>query len=164
MPRYTASQLRADLTKGWIMALVFSCFAAIPFALMVFRNTVEILRHQDPELPWRTLGAMVLVVSMSYVVASQVGALAFFVLRPLRRSVLGWMATGFAIAVVAYGTVGLAMAIFYDPVGRLFLRDSTPQEAWAMVKFTPFLGIVGALAAAWQWRKARSRRATPSAT
>ena len=107
---------------------------------------------------------MVLVGSISYIVASQTGALAFFVLRPLRRSVLGWMATGFAIAVIAYGTIGLALAIFYDPVGREFLRDSTQQEAWEMVKFTPLLGIVGVLAAAWQWRKARSRGSLPSAT
>jgi hypothetical protein len=149
--------LRADLVAGIFMAGLFSCVAAIPFGLVALANLVRLIHKQSPELPWRTLGAMALVVLASYTVASQVGALAFFVLRPLRRSVLGWMATGFVLATIAYGTIGLALAVFYDPVGREFLTNSTEAEAWQMVRFAPVLGLVGLVAGVWLWWKARHR-------
>ena len=148
---YTREQLREDQLAGLFMAAAFTMLAGIGFGLAVMANFVQMMRGHSLEVPWSTLGAVALVVVGSYVVAGQLGAFAFFLLRPLRPSLLGWMLTGFWIAFLAYGSVGVALAAFYDPVGRVFLDDSTAAEAWELVRLTPWLGAFGALAGAWHW-------------
>ena len=139
---------------GFAVAVGFMAIAAVPLGILAIVEAVQALRGRPLEMPSSALGTTVLVVWGSYLVAGQGAALAFYLLRPLRRWFLGWIATGFLIAVIAYGVIGIALALFFDPVGRLFLEHSTAEEAWKLVHFTPWLGLVGVAAGAWQWWEA----------
>ena len=135
------------------MAAGLTALASLGFGLAALGNLVQMARGRSLEVPWATLGAAALVMTGSYVVAGQIGALAFFLLRPMRRSVVGWMLTGFWIAFAAYGTVGVALAVFHEPVGALFLEDSSQLEVWQLVRWTPWMGGIGVIGGAWQWWK-----------
>jgi hypothetical protein len=137
------------------MAIGLMAITLIPFGFVTVSNVINAMRGRALELPWASLGVTVLVVWGSYLLASQIGAFAYFLFRPLRPRLFGWLVTGYVLAVVAYGTIAIALALFFDPVGQIFLEDSTRAEAWAMVRVTPWLGIVGAAGGMWQWWKGR---------
>src|SRR5689334_18292362 len=109
------------------MAVGLSFIAALPLGLLGVANLIDVARQRPLEVPWLTYAAALIVVPVSYAAAAITGGTAAFLLRPIRRHVLGWMVTGAVVAAAIYGSVGLALVVFYNPVGALFLEHSTRQ-------------------------------------
>lgn len=161
---YTHKQWREDAEIGLIVAVGIGVISTIPIGLLGLGNLWRLLRGQALELPWLDYGAVIAVVWGSYLVAGQLGAAAYFLLRPAQRWVLGWMAIGAALAVAIYGTIGYTLAIFYDPVGRLILQHSSRAEAWDLARSgTCFFAVGGALFGAYHVWRVRTGRAARDA-
>jgi len=153
---YTRERLVQDLVMGALMALGLTLVAALPLAFLGLRNLLQALRGRL-EMPWPTYGELWLVIPGSYLVAGLVGAGAVFLLRPVRRGVIGWVLTGMLVAIIAYDTIGLALAVFYDPVGAIILDHSSQADAWALIPFmTACVAVLGAATGAYCWWRARS--------
>ena len=148
---YSRQQLIEDHAGGLFMAVGLMALAMLGFGLLFLMNVIQMLRGHDLQVAWSAFAITVAVVFGSYLVAGQIGAFAFFVLRPLRSNIFGWMLTGFAFAIAAYGTIGVAIAAFFDPVGKVLDMDGTAEEAWETVRYTPWLGFLGMAAGAWYW-------------
>ncbi len=128
--------------------------AALPLGVVGILNMLAWIRGTPLTVPWFAYGMLWLVIPGSYLIAGSAGAAAFWALRPLRRTILGYALTGALLAMIAYGTIGLAMAVFYEPVGRIFLENSSPEEAWALVRTSPpVFGFFGLCAGVWSWFK-----------
>jgi hypothetical protein len=162
---YSTSQYRKDARFGLLMALGIAVISALPLAAIGLLNLWRMLGREPLEMPWSTYGAVLLVVWASYLIAGQLGAAAYFLLRPLHRFAVGWMLTGAAEAVAIYGTVGYMLAIFYEPVGRTFLTHASEGEAWKQARFgIIFFGVLGALFGAYHaWRVRTGRNARDEA-
>jgi hypothetical protein len=147
------------------MAVAFCAYTALLFGILGLVNLLEMLGRKPLETPWATYGAVVAVVWSSYLIAGQLGAGAYYLLRPLQKWTVGWMLTGAAMATAIYGTIGYMFAIFYEPVGRQFLEHSTRAEAWHLAHFgTPVFAGVGALFGAYHaWRVLTGRLAQDEA-
>jgi hypothetical protein len=157
---YTRKQYRADLFGGAVMAVAFSALAALPLIAVGVVNIFRTARGGAPDPPWGTYLSIWLVVPSSYIVAGLVGANIVFLLRPLRRSLVGWALTGIGVSAAAYGVVGVALALFFDPVGRTFLDNTTPTEAWHMIPWVVVgLSPIGALTGIYMGAKDRRRSA-----
>jgi hypothetical protein len=157
---YTRKQYRADLFGGAVMAVAFSAVTALPLIAVGVVNIFRTARGVAPDPPWDTYLSIWLVVPGSYVVAGLVGANIVFLLRPLRRSLVGWALTGVGVSAAAYGVVGVALALFFDAVGRTFLDDTTRTEAWHMIPgIVTALSPIGALAGIYMGVKDRRQRA-----
>src|SRR5438132_4204689 len=122
---YSGKQYREDLTIAMFMALGLTFVAAVPLGILGVVNLVELVRRRPLQVPWLSYLAVLVVVPACYGAAAITGSAAVFLLRPVRRYMLGWIVTGAVVAGAIYGSVGLALAIFYNPVGALFLEHST---------------------------------------
>jgi len=159
MQAYSAGQLRSDLTASFFMAAGFSLLAAVPFAIGGVINVLDVVRKKPLSVPWRTYVLSVLVVLLSYFVAAAAGGLFTFALRPARRWFFGWAITGAAISCAIYGSVALAIAVFWDPVGAYFLDHSTHQEAWDSIPgFLELMAPIGAVVGIYYWWRDRQGR------
>jgi hypothetical protein len=104
--------------------------------------------------------AGLLVVPASYFLAAILAGTASYLLRPVRRHLVGWLLTGAVVAALIYGSIGLMLAVFYNPVGAWVLENSSKDETWGMI--LPIAGLlspVGALVGAYFWW--RDRRGNP---
>ena len=134
------------------MALGLTFIAAIPLGLLGIVNLVETVAHKPLELPWITYFATIIAVPASYFLAGLLGATAAFLTRPLRANVLGWVLTGALLTPIAYGSVGLMLAVLYNPVGAAILENSTRQEVWTMIPIIMgLLAPIGAVLGAYAW-------------
>jgi len=159
MQVYAARQLRSDLTTALLMAVGFSLLAGAAFAIGGAINVLDLVRGRSVSTPWRTFFLSLLVVLLSYFVAAVGSALLAFLLRPIRRWAIGWAVTGAAVSAAIYGSVALAIAVFYDPVGAFFLDHSTQQEAWDMIPgFLLIMAPIGAVFGVYWWWRARQGR------
>ena len=157
---YTLAQWRADAKVGLLMAVGIGAISALPFTLLALLNLWRWASDRPLEMPWSDYSAVVAVVWASYLLAGQLGAAAYFLLRPTHRWILGWIATGAALAMSIYGTVGFMLAAFHQPVGRIFLEDTTPAEAWVLARLgTALFGVLGALFGAYHAWRVRTGRA-----
>jgi hypothetical protein len=153
---HSASRYREDLVMALFAALGLTFIAAIPLGLLGIVNLVDLFKRRPLEVPWMTYFAVLLVVPASYFVAAIFAGTAAFLLRPLRSHVLGWMVTGATLAAIIYGSVGLALAVFWNPVGALFLEHSTKAEAWALIPpMMAILSPVGAIVGVYMWSRDR---------
>lgn len=165
MKSYTTAQYRKDAQFGLLMALGIAAISALPLAAIGVLNLWRMLESQTLEMPWSTYGAVVLAVWGSYIVAGQVGAAAYFLLRPLQRFAVGWILTGAAEAIAIYGTIGYMLAVFYEPVGRTFMKGTSEIEAWKQARFgVVCFGVLGAAFGAYHaWRVRTGRDARDEA-
>ncbi len=136
------------------MAMGLTFIAAFPLGLLGIVDVVETISRRALEVPWGTYFAIIIAIPASYTFAAVLGASVAFLTRPLRSNVLGWVLTGAVVCAIVYGSVGLMLAVLYNPVGATFLEHSTRQEAWAMIPIimgllAPMGGVLGAYA--W-WR------------
>jgi len=138
------------------MALGLTFIAAIPLGLLGIVNLIETISHKPLEISWFTYLATISAIPASYFLAAVLGATAAFLTRPLRANVLGWMFTGALLTPIAYGSVGLMLAVLYNPVGAAILEDSTRQEVWTMIPIIMgLLAPVGVLLGAYAWWRDR---------
>lgn len=164
------SPAREGLGIGIGMAMGFSAIAALPLGVLGIVMMVETARGSALEMPWSGYGSLLLLVFGSYFVAGAIGGPTFTLLRPLRQWVYGWVVTGIMLAVIAYGTMGVAMAAFFDQAGKYILHDSSQAEAWQMIPWvTTFLGLMGGCFGLAKWfqdpdspHNARKRAKAPS--
>ncbi len=156
---YSAKQYREDLFFGLYMAVGFTFIAAIPLGLLGLANLIAYVRHRPQELPWSTYWPIVVVVPASYFFAGILATSAAFLLRPLRRNLTGWILTGAIVAAIIYGSVGLALAVFYHPVGAALIDNSSQEELWGMIPLImALLSPVGAGVGAYMWWRGRKGR------
>ena len=138
------------------MALGLTFVAAIPLGVLGIVNLVETVSHHPLEIPWGTYFAIIIAVPASYVLAGVVGASAAFLTRPLRVNVLGWVLTGALLSAIAYGSVGLMLAVWYNPVGATILEDSSKHEVWVLIPIIMgFLAPIGAGLGVYAWWRDR---------
>jgi hypothetical protein len=159
MQAYSAEQLRSDLATAFLMAVGISMIAAIAFAIGGVVNVLDLIRGKSVSTPWRTYLLSIIVVLLSYCVAAAAAGLLAFILRPARRSIVGWAVTGAAISAAIYGSVGVTIAVFFDPVGAFFLEHTTREEAWSSIPgFLEIMAPVGAVVGVyWWWRDRHGR-------
>ena len=95
-------------------------------------------------------------VFLGYFMAGGLGGVVFWFLRPLHKWLLGWMLTGFCIAALAYGFVGLTGTLAYY-VGINLLDLKSAAEGWRLIPESSLvLGtVIGMPAGAYHWYKAR---------
>jgi hypothetical protein len=156
---YTVTQYRADIVKSLYAAVGLTFIAALPLGLLGVVDLVEALSRRPLEVPWGTYFAIIVAVPASYALAAVLAASAAFITRPLRANVVGWVLTGALMTPIVYGSVGLMLAVLYDPVGATFLEHSTRHEVWAMIPLimgllAPMGGALGAYA--W-WRDRKGK-------
>ena len=107
---------------------------------------------------WDSLSAEFPLIIASYFLGGTLAGFALWVLRPLRRNVLGWALTGFVVGTLAYGAIGLT-GVFGYYSGANFLDLSSAKEGWDLLPtFSPALGLlVGVPAGIYYWYKRKSR-------
>jgi hypothetical protein len=153
---YSLKNYLTDLATGMFMAAGLAVIAAIPLGILGVVNLFKFITHSTLEVPWSTYGLTILVVPGSYLVAAMIGGTAAFVLRPIRRFLPGAMITGAIVSSAVYATVGISLAVFYEPVGAYFLEGSSRQETWAMIpELLPFVLPIGAFIGLYIWWRNR---------
>lgn len=166
------SPLREGIVQGVGIAIGFSMIAALPLGGLGIVLCVESARGSTLEMPWSGYGALLLIVFGSYFVAGFIGGAVFGLLRPLRAIAYGWFVTGAMLAVIGYGTMGIAIAAFYDQAGKYVLDHSSQADAWQMIPWMmAFTGLLAGCYGLMQWfqdpdspRNVRARAAAARST
>jgi len=94
---------------------------------------------------------------IGYFLAGTLGGFAFWVLRPWRRLLIGWVLTGFIISALVYGSIGVIGVIsYYAGVNILDLKSAT--EGWRLVPIVALItGVVpGIPVGIYYWYKNRT--------
>ena len=147
--------LSHDLIIGVLCASLFSLFAIGILVVAAVGAVLGILPISD----WSDIVPGLGFVVLGYFLAGAIGGVAFWLLRPLHRWLVGWMLTGFCIAVLAYGFAGLTGTLAYY-VGINLLDLKSAAEGWRLIpESSLILGIlVGMPAGAYQWYKTRREK------
>gem|GEM_PF-3649161 len=112
----------------------------------------------------RELALGLLLVFASYFGAGALGGAGFWLVQPLRRTILGWVLTGMLLAVVAYGIIGLSAILGYIYLGVNVIGYESVNEAWqSLLWITGVTAIVGGIAGAYYWWKDGRVRDQPCA-
>ena len=154
--RYSVQEYRAYLIASGYAAASLTIVAVVLLAIGGIFNLAALAQHKPASIPWSTYGAMWLVIPGSYFLAALVAGSAVYILRPLRRSVLGWALSGAAVGAAIYGMVGLVMVVFYNPVGAYFMDNSSRQDILQMMPgLLAITTPVGAFVGVMMWWKNR---------
>jgi len=146
--------LRRALGGGLLYAAGFSVIAAVMIAIGGVGDLVGASKISD----WSQFPLGFPVVILSYVVAGALGGIAFWALKSARRGLIGWLLTGFIIAALVYGSVGLTGVLgFYFGIDLLDLESAA--EGWSFI--LPLMLItgvaVGLPGGAYFWYRSRKR-------
>ena len=126
-----------DVRTGLLYALGFSILAILIIGVAFISNAIGASRISgwDKILPF----GLPLVI-LGYFVAGTLAGTAFWVLRPVRRWLIGWLLTGFVIAALVYGAIGITGIIgFYFGANILDLKSAA--EGWQLLPM--IAGITG---------------------
>ncbi len=141
-----------DIRGGWLYATGFSVIALVIIGVAAV-STAAGTAHVSG---WDTLPLGLPLVVVGYFAAGTLGGMAFGLLRPLRRWLLGWMLTGFVIAALVYGAVGMmGVAGYYLGVNILDLKSAA--EGWRLLPWISLITGVfpGSLLGVYYWYKNR---------
>jgi mannose/fructose/N-acetylgalactosamine-specific phosphotransferase system component IIC len=153
--RSSGAPLWNDIRTGWLYAAWFSVIAVVILLFAVVSNSLGASRVRDVD---QALPALPLII-LGYFVAGSLGGIAFWLLRALGQSLIGWMLRGFVIAALVYSTIGVTGIIgFYFGVNILNLHSAA--EGWRML---PVLALIlgvfpGTLVGLYQWFQQRQSR------
>jgi len=141
-----------DIRGGWLYAAGFSIIALLIIGVAAV-STAAGTAHVTG---WDTLPLGLPLVVVGYFAAGTLGGMAFGMLRPLRRWLLGWMLTGFVIAALVYGAVGMMGVVGYY-LGVNILDLHSGAEGWRMLPWISLItGIFpGSLLGVYYWYKSR---------
>src|SRR5262249_45643094 len=95
--------LGKDVRGGLLYAAGLSILALIIIGAEGVSSAAGIRKVSD----WDQLPGGLLLIVAGFFMGGTLGGFAFWALRPLRRTVLGWALTGFVIGALAYGAIGL---------------------------------------------------------
>ena len=152
-PSTSRASLWADVRTGWLYAGGFSILAVLIIGWAVLRNAVGAshVKGLDQVLPF----GLPLVI-LGYFAAGTLGGCAFWVLRLLGESLIGWICRGFMIATLVYGIVGVTGIIgFYFGANLLDLESAS--EGWHLIPPVSLLagGFSGTLVGVYYWYQRR---------
>jgi hypothetical protein len=142
------------------LALGLCCFAALPLAAIGLLNLWQAAKGSQPELGLQEWLLAVVVIFSSYFAAATLAAPAFWLTRPLRPRLLGYLITGVLLTPIVYGSVAYAGYLAWEPTGRIVFGrpGETQQEFLAslplVVVFCACVGLPGGFLV---WLKARKR-------
>jgi len=141
-----------DIRGGWLYATGFSIIALVIIGAAAVSNAVGTAHVTG----WDTLPVGLPLVVVGYFAAGTLGGIAFGMLRPLRRWLVGWMLTGFVIAALVYGAVGMMGVVGYY-FGANILDLSSAAEGWRLLPLISLItGIFpGSLLGVYYWYKNR---------
>ena|SRR5438309_1277988 len=133
-PRSSRASVWNDLRTGWLYAAGFSVIAVVILLFAVVSNSLGTSRVRDVN---QALPALPLII-LGYFVAGTLGGIAFWLLRALGQSLIGWMLRGFLIAALVYSTIGVTGIIgFYFGVNILNLDSAA--AGWRIL---PVLALI----------------------
>ena len=142
-----------DVRTGWYYAAGFTVIATVIVVVAVASDAIGTRQYRDLDviLPF----GLPLVV-LGYFAAGTVAGCAFWVLRLLGNSLVGWMLRGFVIAALVYGVIGVTGIIGFH-VGLNLLDLESASEGWRMLPLIAgILGVFpGTLVGAYYWYQHR---------
>jgi hypothetical protein len=143
-----------DIRGGWLYATGFSVIALVIIGVAALSSATGGTQVTG----WDTLPLGLPLVVLGYFAAGTLGGMAFGILRPLRRWLLGWMLTGFVIAALVYGAVCMMGVVGYY-LGFNILDLNSGAEGWRLLPGISLItGIFpGSLLGAYYWYKNRKR-------
>lgn len=143
--------LRACVRVGLKLAAFLSVCVLVLLVLASAGVLLGLLPEAEP--PLRDVWIPLPVILAAYFVGGATGGAAWWAMRPLRRSVAGWIHTGVVITAAAFGTVGVLGAIAYSLVGLNIGDVRSVGAAWAgalMMLVGPAV-VVGPFVGLWMW-------------
>ena len=133
---------RPPLRDDLLMGLAFSaCFSIIAIMIVVGRGVCELLGVAKFG-GWSDLPVGLALIVLAYVVAGATGGLMYWLLRPLRGSVLGCLLTGWIVGMLIYGSMDVSCVLGYY-LGVNLLNLKSAAEGWRELPTTaPTLGAL----------------------
>lgn len=146
--------LKDGVRLGIRYAVILSLSVLAMFAVAIL--VVAVFRPRELRGAIDVL-VMLPLVFAAYFMAGVLGGAAMWALRPLRRWVVGWVATGVIIAGAAYGSLGLIAAVAYVYGGINMMDYTTPADAWSSLLPSTAMASIGAgiPGGLWYWWKER---------
>ena len=154
--RHRMVPLWEDVRTGWFYALCFSILALLIIAVASITNATgrSQISGWDQLFPF---GLPLLI--LGYFGAGTLAGTAFWILRPVRHRLIGWVLTGFVIGALVYGAIGITGIIgFYFGANLLDLKSA--EEGWRLLPI--IAGITGVVpgipVGIYYWYQARRGR------
>jgi hypothetical protein len=146
--------LKDDVRLGIRYAVILSSSVLATFVVVML--VAAVVRPRELAGGVSVL-VMLPLVFAAYFLAGVLGGAALWALRPLRRWVVGWVATGILIAGAAYGSMGLIAAVAYVYGGINMMDYTSPAEAWDGLGTVTAIASLGAgiPCGLWYWWKER---------
>lgn len=146
--------LKECVRLGIRYAVILSVFVLAMFAVVI--PGVAVFRPRELRGVVDVL-VMLPLVFAAYLLAGVLGGAALWALRPLRRWLVGWVATGVVVAGAAYGSMRLIAAVAYVYGGINMMDYTTPADAWSSLLPVTAMASMGAgiPGGLWYWWKER---------
>jgi hypothetical protein len=131
--------LRGDLAVSIGLAVLLSGFVLVVF---VVAGVATLLGATVGG--WNQMPRGLIFIFASYLLAAIIGGVALWATRPLRRWMLGWIATGIVLATIIYTAVALSGIVGYVYFDVNLLEFESEAEAWRLL--LPSSLLIGLLA------------------
>jgi len=153
-PVYSLDTLVDDLGASMVGAGIIGLIAAVPIGLWLIVSLYQLATHAPEAPPVIDLIGMPLTVAAGYLIAAGGTGFSIFLLRPLRRSFIGWPVSGAFIAAAIYGGVGLAGTLAYVWFDINLLDFDKGDNPWtALFGITGLMAVLGIPAGIYWWWK-----------
>ena len=163
MPLYSLSQFGADLRRTLRMAAGYALVATIGFGLLGVLVLTGRPLTSVPAATFSTVVGALGVFVLVYMVGATGSAVVIFLLRPLRRSSIGWAVTGALVTLLCYGALVGFMQVFSSTLTWLFAlrgisETGSEGEGWGLfILLATFAAPIGAAAGLWFYDEQRSK-------
>jgi len=140
---YNARQFMTDIRVALTMAAMYSLLAFIGFGLLGLLVATGRPRPGFPVVPLADVLGTLAVFVLIYFVAAVGAAGAVFILRPLRRSWVGWAVTGGVVAAIGYGAL-FGFLVRFSSVSAWFwrLKGGTPPQPGDLEFFLVLVAVI----------------------
>jgi hypothetical protein len=144
--------LGRDIRGGLLYAAGFSILALVIIGLAGLSTLIGQRRFSG----WSQMPLGLPLVIVGYFLAGTAGGFTFWLLRPVRRWLIGWVLTGFIISALVYGSIGLIGVLSYY-VGANILDLKSAAEGWNLIPIISLItGVVpGIPVGIYYWYKNR---------
>jgi len=145
--------LSRDIRDGWLYAAGFSVLALLIIVVAGLSTLTGAHKFAD----WSLMPVALPLVIVGYFLAGTLGGFAFWVLRPWRRWLIGWVLTGFVISGLVYGSIGVIGVVSYY-AGANILDLKSAAEGWRLLPIVALITAVvpGIPVGIYYWYKNRN--------